>query len=176
MEPLFSPLLIQPGDQFVHSTGRIERRCRFENDAEAITLFIKRFHVVGESFVCAAMPLVLYRMRKKVAVELTDMILGERNSFVSTEDDLHHLRIAGNFLLVACRKRPQANVCQQLFDLSVGEACPFDTLGRTDALARSDTSEAGQPFRRDPADRTPSPLEFIDFGDQRQDFGRDPGG
>lgn len=112
MEPLFSPLLIQPGDQLFHSTRRIERRCRFENDAEALALPVKRFHVVGEGFVGAAMPLVLCRMRKKVAVELTDMILGERNSFLSTEDGFHHLRIAGNLLLVACRKRPQANVCQ----------------------------------------------------------------
>lgn len=58
------------------------------------------------------MPLVLCRMRKKVAVELTDMILGERNCFVGTEDGLHYLRITGNLLLVACGKRPQANVCQ----------------------------------------------------------------
>src|SRR5690606_16703450 len=104
MEPLFSLLLLQPSDQFFHSTRRIKRRCCFENDAEALALFVKRLHVVGKSFVGAAMPLVLRRMRKKVAVELTDMILGERNSFVSTEDGLHHLRIAGNLLLVACRK------------------------------------------------------------------------
>jgi len=73
-------------------------------------------------------------------------------------------------------KRPQANVCQQLFDLSIGEACPVDTGRGTDAFDRGDTPEAGQPLRRNPADRTPSILEIVDFGDQRQDFRRDPDG
>jgi len=41
---------------------------------QAFALFVKRFHIVGEGFVGAAMPLVLCRMRKKVAVELTDMV------------------------------------------------------------------------------------------------------
>jgi len=58
-------------------------------------------------------------------------------------------------------------VSLQLFDLSVGAACAFDTCGGTDAFDPGDTPEAGQPLRRDPANRTPSTLEFVDFGDQR---------
>lgn len=63
MESLFSLLLIQLRDQFFHSTRRIECRCRFENCAEALALFIERFYVVGEGFVSATMPLVLDAVR-----------------------------------------------------------------------------------------------------------------
>jgi len=113
MRPLFSTLLVQPGEKFFHSAP-----CRtampFRKQCQALAFFVEGFHVVGEVFAGAAMPLILGRMCKKVVVELTDMTLGERDSFVSSEDGFHHSCIAGNLLFVARRKRPQANVCQQL--------------------------------------------------------------
>lgn len=101
------------------------------------------FNVVGEFFVGAAMPFILGRICKKVAVELTDMVLSERDCVVNTEDCLHHFRVAGNLLFVARRKGPQANVCKQPFDLSIGEARSFDTCGGTDTLNCRDAPEAG---------------------------------
>jgi len=101
------------------------------------------------------------------------MILRQRDRVIGVEDRLHHLGIAGDFLLVARSERADADISQQCLDLSVAEPGALDAGRGPDALDRSDAAQPGKPLRRDPADRPPGALELVDLGDQRQDFGRD---
>ena len=67
------------------------------------------------------MPLVLGRMRQQVTVELADVALRQRDRVIGRKDGLHHLGIAGDFLLIPGGERADPDVGQDLLDLSVAE-------------------------------------------------------
>ena len=171
-----APVLLLPGHPFHqlgHAARRVEGRGGLEHHAKALAIFVEGFDVVGKRLVGAAMPLVLGRVDQQVAVELADVVLGERDRVIGAEDRLHHLGVAGDLLLVAGGERADADVGEQSFDLTVAEVRAFDPGRGADALDGSDMAEARQPLRRDPTDRSPRALELVDLRDQRQDFGRD---
>ena len=58
------------------------------------------------------MPLILDRVGQQVAMELADMVLGQRNCVKGVEDRLHHLGIAGDLLLIARGERADADISQ----------------------------------------------------------------
>lgn len=112
------------------------------------------------------MALVLVAETQQVAVELLDMVLGDRDFRPGREDGLHELRIAGNFLLVTGAEGLDLQVREQLFDLPVGQPATLDARRRPDALDGRDAAQGRQAFRRQCAQGSPGPLELVDLGDE----------
>ena len=94
----------EPADQLRHQARRIEGRCRLEHDADLPRLLVEGHDAVGGGLVVAAMPGVLLAVDQQVAVQLPDVILGERMSCHEREHQLHDLGVAGDLLLVAVAK------------------------------------------------------------------------
>jgi hypothetical protein len=66
------------------------------------------------------MALVLVAEAQQVAVELLDVVLGDRGLRPRREDGLHELRIADDFLLVTRGEGLDLQIREQLLDLAVG--------------------------------------------------------
>ena len=163
-------------DELGHQPGRIERRRGLEDDADLLAVLVEGDDVVGAGLVAAAVPLVLLAVDEQVAVQLLDVVFGDRDVFPRPEHKLHRLGIAGDLLLVAGGEGFDLEVGEQPFDLAVGELAALDPGGGADALDRGDAPQRRQPFGRERSQRPPGALEFIDLGNQRQDLRGDPEG
>ena len=122
------------------------------------------------------MPLVLLAVDEQVAVQLLDVVFGDRDLFPRPEHELHRFGVAGDLLLVAGGEGLDVEVGEQAFDLAVGELAALDPGGGADALDGRDAPQRRQPFGRDGSERPPGALELVDLGDQRQDLRGDPDG
>ena len=116
------------------------------------------------------MPRVLFAVDQQVAVQLLDVVLGERDVLPGREHQVHHLGVARHFLLVAGGEGLDLQVRQQALDFTVGQFAALDAGGGADALNRRHAPQGRQTIRRKRAQGTPRALELVDLGDQAQDL------
>src|SRR5579872_2845410 len=167
---------LKPGDELGHETRRIEWRCRFEHDADLLAALVEGDDVVGAGFVAATMPLILLAMDEQVAVQLLDVVFGDRDVFPRPEYKVHRFGVAGDLLLFAGSEGPDFDIGEKALDLTVGELAALNAGRGADALDGGDAAQRRQPFRRDGSERPPSALEFVHLGNQRQNLRGDPDG
>src|SRR5215469_4146915 len=169
----FANRLIEPINEFLHPAWRLEWRRRFEHDAQTFAIRAKGFYMVRHFFVVSAMLLILAAVFEKNAVELLDVVFGDRYGLETLENHVHRIGIAGDLLLIAARERSSLHAREQLFYLPIAELCAFDTGGGANALNRGDPPQGSQLLRRKRLHHLPTPLELIDLRDELQDFRRD---
>ncbi len=129
MPPPVGLCCLEPRDQFGHPSRRFERACGFEDDANLIAALIERGDVVGSGLVAAAVPVVLLAVAQQIAMQLKDVVLGDRDVVMGFEHALHDLGIARDLLLIACGKGPDRQIGQQALDLAIGELRALDAGG-----------------------------------------------
>ena len=117
------------------------------------------------------MALILLAVTEKVAVQLADVVLAERDRLVRLRDEIHNLRVARNLLLVARLEPADAGPAENRFDLLIGERAALDARGRADALDGGDVSERIQPLGRKPARGPPRPSKRLDARQEAQHAG-----
>ncbi len=112
-------LSLLPGHQFRHSARRIERGGCREDDAQASSILVEGFDVVGKGFPVSPMSFIFDRVREQIPMQLADVVFVKRDCVEGREDRLHHLGIAGNLLFVSAGERADTEVREQPFDLAV---------------------------------------------------------
>jgi hypothetical protein len=75
-------------------------------------------------------------------VQLLDVVLVERDVLPGREHQIHHLGVAGHFLLVAGGEGLDLQVGQQALDLAVRQLAALDAGGRANALDGGDPRSA----------------------------------
>lgn len=103
-------------------------------------------------------------------MQLLDMVFVGRNVLPSAEYKIHQFRIASDFLLITRVERFDLEIGEQVFDFTIGKFASFNARRRADAFKRGDPTQSKQPIQRQCAQRTPSPFEFVDPGDQTLNF------
>ena len=139
MEPLQFLALPEPSDEFGHQPGCVERRGGLEDDGNLLAGIVKGCDTVRQRLVFAAMPVVLFAVAQKIAVELLDVVFRDRNLRPRMKDGFHDLGVSRNFLLVPCGEFLDFETSEHLLNLSVGQ------LASLDARRGADTLNGGDP-------------------------------
>src|SRR5215469_14314141 len=134
----FANRLIEPINEFLHPAWRLEWRRRFEHDAQTFAIRAKGFYMVRHFLVVTAMFLILAAVFEKNAVELLDVVFGDRYGFETLENHVHRVGVACDLLLIAASKRFSLHSGEQLLDFPIAEFCSFDTGRGSNALNRGD--------------------------------------
>lgn len=161
----------QPSGQFLHFPGGVEGRGGFENNADLLAVGIENGNAIGEGFVGSPVPFVFDAVSQEDTMQLSDVILGGGQQLGRIENHFHGPRISGDLLLIAGVERFGLQSIEQGFNLVVGEFSSFNACRGTDAFNCRGTSKTGQHFRRQPSNRFPTPLEFVDFGHETRKGG-----
>lgn len=85
-------------------------------------------------FICAAMAFVFRRVLQQIAVQLLDMVFGQRDVCPMREDGFHDFGVAGDFLFVARCKFLRLETCEQTLDLLVAQLRALDPGRGSDTL------------------------------------------
>jgi hypothetical protein len=118
------------------------------------------------------MPLILVAVAQERQMKLADVVLGQAQIRERPEHQIHRLRVACNFLLVAREEGRPVQAGQKRFDLRIGEPCAFDARGRADAFDRRHLAQGRQAFRGERTQGLPPALELIDLCDKFDKVGR----
>ena len=152
--------------RLAHQPGGVERAGGLKDDADLVAARIEGRDAVGRGLVVAPVPLVLVAVAQEVAVQLLDVVLGDRDVGRGREDRLHDLCVAGNLLLVAGAEGLDVQVRQQPLHLPIRQLAALDAGRGADALDGRDPAQRGEPLRRQRPQGAPSTLELIDLGDE----------
>ncbi len=106
-------------------------------------------------------------------MELADHVFRDRDLFEGIEHLIHHVGITGDLLFVAGLELGDIQAPQQVLDLAIGELGTLDASGGTDAFNGGDAAERCEFFRREAPDHAPLTLEFLQLGNEPEDFGSD---
>src|ERR1700677_2946406 len=98
---LFADGRIEPIDEFLHPSCRLEWRGGFKYTTQTLAIGTKGLDMVRYFFVMPAMLLVPAAVFEKNAVELLDVVFGNRYGLETLENHVHRIGVAGHFLLVA---------------------------------------------------------------------------
>lgn len=88
-----------------HTPRRVEGRGRLEHDPDHLPSFIECADIIGCCLVLAPMTLILLTVAQQVAMQLPDMVLGNRNVCPGLKNGFHDLGIARDLLLVSAGER-----------------------------------------------------------------------
>ena len=119
------------------------------------------------------MPFVLVAVSEKVAMKLPDMVLGDLDVRPGMEEGVHDFGIASYFLLVAGGERLDFEIAQQTFNVTIRQFASFDAGRRANAFDGRHAAQGAQSLWGQCAKGTPSALEFLNLGDESQQFRRD---
>ena len=89
---------------------------------------VERGNVVRLGLVIAAMMRVFFAVLEQIAMQLLDVVFGERDLSPRLEEQLHRFGVTGDFLLVSRSRR---------FDLHIGEQPLYFTVGKFAAFHTS---------------------------------------
>lgn len=89
------------GDELSHEAGGGEGGGGLEGDADFAAVLIEGGDAIGGGLVLVAMVGVFLAVGEEVAVELLDVVFGEREVGPGLEDQLHPFGVTGDLLLIA---------------------------------------------------------------------------
>jgi hypothetical protein len=98
---------------------------------------------------------------QKVAVQLKQNTLGHAEIRPRGLDRLHHLGVAGDFLLVAGLERFFPQAAYEFLDFAITELRAFDARRGSGAFNGRDAPQRMEDPRPDPSERTPLALELV---------------
>jgi hypothetical protein len=119
------------------------------------------------------MPFVLVAVSEKVAMKLPDRVLSDLEVQSGMEDCVHDFGIASYFLLVAGGERLNFEIAQQALNVTIRQFASFDAGRRANAFYGRYAAQGIQSLWSQCAKSTPSALEFLNLGDESQQFRRD---
>ena len=82
-----------PGNEFRHPSRRVKRRRCFEHNPDLFSGLVKRGNVVRLGLVIATMMRVSFAVLEQIAMQLLDVVFGERDLFPRLEEQLHRFGV-----------------------------------------------------------------------------------
>jgi hypothetical protein len=120
MKPLNFLGFPEPSDKVSHQPGCVKGRRGLEDAGNLLAGIIEGCDTVRQHLVLAAMPVVLFAVAQKIAVELLDVVFCDRNLRPRMKDGFHDLGVSSDLLLVAGGEG---------FDLQIGEHALYAAVG-----------------------------------------------
>ena len=119
------------------------------------------------------MPFILVAVSEKVVMKLSDMVLSDLDVRPGMENCVHDFGIASYFLLVAGVERLDFEIAQQALNVTILQFASFDAGRRANAFNGRHAAQGAQSLWGQCAKGTPRALEFLNLGDESQQFRRD---
>ena len=94
------------------------------------------------------MPVVLFAVAQKIAVELLDVVFRDRNLRPRMKDGFHDLGVSSDLLLVAGGKGFDLQIGEQALHVAVGEFAALDARRGANALDGRHAAQGAQAFGR----------------------------